>query len=439
MRLSNRSQSHISPNSTMVTGIEKLQDDVVDKAIPVTTLLQRSMVLANRLGDRGFIDWARQELKGCEEEDEQATHRNLKGEYVVLTTDGRLLPICWEGLPSWSNNRFIQLPISEIESLSGPGSGVCVVKISIDPQTLNSLDADPGDTIAFKIEKATLVGFLDAVRNRILEWTFEVASSEISQIEKVNPEKDVEMAIDSSKVFVVHGRNETARQALFAFLRTIGIHPLEWSEIIAETGKASPYIGEVLEKGFSMVQAVVVLMTPDDEAQLREPFRTPSDLEYESQLTPQARPNVLIEAGMALGLHPNRTIIVELGQLRPASDLLGRHVVRLSDTSQSRQDLADRLKNAGCSLTLSGRDWHSAGEFDTCIPSSLDIQRSKAGTTEVKMELIDKRYWVRTADGKKDGPFCIRCWDVDNKRVRIHQWSEDYLPQCPECKTPYPE
>ena len=71
-----------------------------------------------------------------------------------------------------------------------------------------------------------------------------------------------------------------------------------------ETGEASPYIGQVLEKGFSIVQAVVVLMTPNDEARLREPYWGRNEPPEETQLTPQPRPNVLLEAGMALGLFP---------------------------------------------------------------------------------------------------------------------------------------
>ena len=51
-------------------------------------------------------------------------------------------------------------------------------------------------------------------------------------------------------VFVVHGRNEKIRESTFVFLQSIGLEPLEWSEIISKTKKASPYIGEVLEKGF---------------------------------------------------------------------------------------------------------------------------------------------------------------------------------------------
>jgi len=179
--------------------------------------------------------------------------------------------------------------------------------------------------------------------------------------------KQADSGIDNRKVFVVHGRNNAARNALFTFLRSLGLHPLEWSEIVKETGQAAPYVGEVLRTGFSIVQAVVVLMTPDDEAQLREPYRQPHDPPYEATLTPQARPNVILEAGMALGLFPDRTVIVELGNLRPMSDTVGRHVIRMNDSPEKRQDLAQRLETAGCAVNRAGTDWYKAGDFAAAL------------------------------------------------------------------------
>jgi|GEM_PF-3206513 len=172
---------------------------------------------------------------------------------------------------------------------------------------------------------------------------------------------------DPAKVFVVHGRNERARDALFQFLRTIGLKPIEWSEAIRATGNPSPYVGEILDAAFSLAQAVVVLMTPDDMAYLREPLRGVKELPYEIEPTGQARPNVLFEAGMALGRHPRRTVLVELGDLRPFSDVAGRHAVRIDNTTQKRHDLADRLALAECPVDLTGRDWHTAGDFEAAL------------------------------------------------------------------------
>jgi len=165
------------------------------------------------------------------------------------------------------------------------------------------------------------------------------------------------------QVFVVHGRNHKARDAIFTFLRSIGLHPLEWSELVKATGKGSPYVGEILDRAFSEAQAVVVLMTPDDEGRLRQVFSKPDDPIYEIKLTPQARLNVVFEAGMAIGRSSDRTIIVELGGLRPFSDVGGRHVVKLDNSSQKRQELAQRLQTAGCTINLNGTDWHTAGDF----------------------------------------------------------------------------
>jgi Predicted nucleotide-binding protein containing TIR-like domain len=164
--------------------------------------------------------------------------------------------------------------------------------------------------------------------------------------------------------FVVHGRDVAKARALFAFRRAIGLHPLEWSEVVAATGKATPYVGEVLDAAFSIAQAVVVLLTADDEARLKESFWEPGEAEHETSLTGQARPNVLFEAGMAMGRFPERTVIVEIGQLRPFSDIAGRHTLRLNNTSQRRQELAHRLRDAGCPVNLDGTDWHNIGDFD---------------------------------------------------------------------------
>jgi predicted nucleotide-binding protein len=177
-------------------------------------------------------------------------------------------------------------------------------------------------------------------------------------------------------VFVVHGRNLVLRDSMFAFLRAIALQPLEWSQAVKATGEASPYIGHVLDTAFSMAQAIVVLMTPDDDARLRTEFHSAHDEQYEKQLTPQARPNVLFEAGMAMGRDSKRTVLVQVGQLRPFSDIGGRHVLRLKNSSTSRQELADRLRTAGCDVDMSGTDWHTTGSFDAIVQS---VKRTEDG------------------------------------------------------------
>lgn len=163
-------------------------------------------------------------------------------------------------------------------------------------------------------------------------------------------------------VFVVHGRNEALRRSMFDFLRAIGLQPIEWTQAVALTGKGSPYIGEVLDAAFGKASAVVVLMTPDEVAYLQPQYGHGDD-DPEIQPAPQARPNVLFEAGMALGRDQERTILVEVGDVRPFSDVGGRHVIRLGNNIATRQALATRLETAGCAVDLSGQDWHTAGDF----------------------------------------------------------------------------
>jgi hypothetical protein len=145
-------------------------------------------------------------------------------------------------------------------------------------------------------------------------------------------------------VFVIHGSHDRARAALFGFLRALGLHPLEWDEIIARTGNPAPYRQEVLEQAFVDNQAAIVLVTTEDGA--------PGNV------------SVLLEAGMALALQPERTIIVELGGARPFAGLGGRNNVRIDGTSSTAlHQLAQRLRIAGCAVNTAGSDWMNPDRF----------------------------------------------------------------------------
>ena len=200
----------------------------------------------------------------------------------------------------------------------------------------------------------------DASINRIGPRILQLLAKALVTTEKNRVERTER---NPRRVFVVHGRNEVLRRAMFTFLRSISLEPIEWSEAVKWTGSGSPHVTEILDVAFNRAQATVVLMTPDDEARLRLEFQSSTDTLHEKELTPQARPNVIFEAGMALGRDPDRTVLVEIGQLRPFSDIAGRHTVRLDNSVAKRQDLAVRLRTAGCPVNLDGTDWHEAGEF----------------------------------------------------------------------------
>lgn len=267
-------------------------------------------------------------------------------------------------------------------------------------------------------------------------------SSAIVQNLREEPERAAtDSAPDKQHVFVVHGRNEPLRRSMFDFLRAIGLKPLEWSQAVSATGEGTPYIGQVLDNALAIARALVVLLTPDDEAYLKRQFQTEHDADYEKKPTGQARPNVLFEAGMAFGRNPKRTVLVEIGILRPFSDVAGRHVVRLDNSVGRRQDLAERLRAAGCDVDLSGRDWHTVGSFTVDNSPKTSPYTTGTGTVESQagtevLELRKQELLRRKEEDRRTSMPHIRwrggvCefqdekWDFENVGAEVYEitWS----------------
>jgi predicted nucleotide-binding protein len=250
----------------------------------------------------------------------------------------------------------------------------------------------------YETRQRLLEEFADDLQQRQTEVSLRVPQdtqgTQTVEAEMADPER-------ARKVFVVHGRNTSARDAMFAFLRAIDLAPIEWSDALAMTGEASPYIGKVLDTAFDAAQAVIVLLTPDDVAYLRSEYAS-GEGDTECNPTAQARPNVLFEAGMAMGRDAKRTVLVELGKLRPFSDVAGRHAVRMTNTPQSRNELVERLRTAGCTPKTVGADWLEQGDF-TPPPEpggGLPLGKRLPSTTGQAGVRLDAKYHDRSNGGR---------------------------------------
>jgi predicted nucleotide-binding protein len=175
---------------------------------------------------------------------------------------------------------------------------------------------------------------------------------------------------DARRVMVVHGRNAKAARAMRSFLESLGLFPIAWEDAIRETRSGSPHNLEAVRAAMSAAQAVIVMMTAEEEAALLAPLAFPGDPGNETQPGGQPRPNVFFEAGLALGIDPARTVLVELGVIRRASDLEGLNVVRLTNDPESRLALRERLRTAGCEIDDKANAWRNSRDgrdFEGCV------------------------------------------------------------------------
>jgi len=160
---------------------------------------------------------------------------------------------------------------------------------------------------------------------------------------KTGSEQPREGFVDPRRVLVVAGRNERALSSVFDYLRALGLRPIEWRDAVSETGVASPSITDVLSLMVERAQAVLVVLTPDEAGRSRQ--------------------NVIFEAGLFMGLVPNRTVLLEFGRVEKPSDLSGLQIIAMNDSAAARSALRSRLISVGCAVDVEADEWLVRGEF----------------------------------------------------------------------------
>jgi hypothetical protein len=86
------------------------------------------------------------------------------------------------------------------------------------------------------------------------------------------------------------------------------------------------------------------------------------------ELTPQPRPNVIFEAGLAMAKFRDSTILVRVGEIRPFTDVAGVHLLDLNNEVKTRTPFAKRLESCGLKVNFHDSYWQTAGDFTISQP-----------------------------------------------------------------------
>lgn len=150
-------------------------------------------------------------------------------------------------------------------------------------------------------------------------------------------------AAQNARIFVVHGRDRTARDELELVLHRLDLDPF----ILQTTGGEGDTLIEALEQQIGKTAECsfgIVLVTPDDIGFLKE--------DGVEEARPRARQNVIMEMGMLLAsLTRRRCAILQKGTIELPSNMGGLLSIPFRDhVKETVPKLVQRLQGAGFQL-----------------------------------------------------------------------------------------
>lgn len=194
---------------------------------------------------------------------------------------------------------------------------------SMEP-TFHEMVVDHLENVQSKINR------LESIRERLP--LYEAPTIQMSPEEKEGAEL-------GNKIFIVHGRDEAAKEASARFLEKLGLQPIILHE--------QPNIGRtIIEKfeAYADVGYAIILLTPDDMGGLAS---------EKPELNLRARQNVVFELGYFIGkLGRKRVCALYREDVELPSDFHGVLYVSLDNGDAWKFHLAKELKAIGFEIDL---------------------------------------------------------------------------------------
>lgn len=155
-----------------------------------------------------------------------------------------------------------------------------------------------------------------------------------NEIVKVEEKKEM----DYTKVFIVHGRDNEAKQEVARFIEKLGLEAI----ILHEQVSRSHTIIEKIEE-YSNVGYAVVIYTPCDEGRLKG----------EKNFNSRARQNVVFEHGFLMGKIGRKNVCALVkGNIETPNDISGVVYENMDSSGAWKLSIARELKAAGYQIDV---------------------------------------------------------------------------------------
>jgi hypothetical protein len=157
----------------------QLQQESLDRSVPVTDLLRKSLVIARKLKLREFESWINAELNGYGPQEKVPDYRKVKGSVRFWNPCHGWCPVIFQD-PSEGelySFRYIGQTISELENIAHTKeatSGHIPFPQETERELCKSLDVGFETKISLICPNTELVRIVEQVRNVILNWTLKL-------------------------------------------------------------------------------------------------------------------------------------------------------------------------------------------------------------------------------------------------------------------------
>lgn len=153
--------------------IQELQSEAINNTNSVSDLLRKAKIVAVKLDSKEFDEWIEKELNGY-----KVNSNSDLPEYRVIAGE----PKAWNPYHGWQpiifgntetgelmSKRGLTSPVGELDDLVKTNSSSFEISYSNAAKKSIMESIDHETNITFMISRSSVVGILDAVRNRILE------------------------------------------------------------------------------------------------------------------------------------------------------------------------------------------------------------------------------------------------------------------------------